>query len=159
MLSIVRNVKNITTSFLMIFYGDYGSGRVGMEIMKMGEVTLKGSASYSKDSTRGRGGADDIRWRGPRPKSYFPTEETAVSANIYNAQIFSSAILRQQELHETLLKSDCNSSYLIYWQLKIIQWECNGKQSQTQGEDGVAKMGMGWQRWGTRVAKMGYPGG
>ena len=89
-----------------------------------------------------------------------------MSANIYNAQIFSSAILRQQELHETLLKSDCNSSYLIYWQLKIIQWECNGKQSQTQGKDGVAKMGAGWkdgvpgwQRWGTRVAKMGYPGG
>ena len=82
-----------------------------------------------------------------------------MSANIYNAQIFSSAILRQQELHETLLKSDCNSSYLIYWQLKIIQWECNGKQSQTQSEERVAKMEMGWLRWGTRVAKMGYPGG
>ena len=72
MFSIVRNVKNITISFLMIFYGDYGSGRVGMEIMKMGEVTLKGSASYSKDSTRGRGAGMIYDGGGHDPRAIFP---------------------------------------------------------------------------------------
>ena len=53
------------------------------------DLTLKGSVSYFKDSTRGRRGeGDDIRWRGSLPSRYFPTEHCCEGANVQVLNIF-----------------------------------------------------------------------